>query len=115
MVSVNKRLVPHRHRLCLVVHQNLVPAAQDNRLVVSVAHLADTTCGRFVAEDQSFVNTESIGRGNEESFTLADECLVAPTVSFTRLYLQPVFAQMHRYWLERLKCRFGVRHRSPLG
>ncbi len=39
--SVNKSHVTHGHRMGLGVHQHLVPAVKDNRLVIEVAHLGD--------------------------------------------------------------------------
>ena len=38
--SIDKRQMPHSHRLRLGVHQHLVPAEQDDRLVIGVTHRA---------------------------------------------------------------------------
>lgn len=49
--SVDKRHVPHGHRLRFGVHQHLVPAAQGDRLVIGMANLAAVLRRRNRADD----------------------------------------------------------------
>ena len=59
-LSVNKRHVPHGHRLCLGVHQHLVPAVQDNRLVIGVTNLAADQIYYFVVTAYTVDHMESL-------------------------------------------------------
>jgi hypothetical protein len=169
--SVDKRHVPHGHRLSFGIHEDPVPVVQHNRLVIGMANLAahqdlrvaplndpgqvtqirlaadealvlprreavrvlgadidrftsvanqffddmrlaGTAPERLVSQNPGRVRAKANADRNKKPLTLANECLIAAAVSFSRLHRKIGLSLPNVGRLERLHRRRNGRDRG---